>query len=121
MLRLSPRRIALLVAMAALAAPAAYAFTASNTVPSTTAGSGTASVTGYSASGITYALNATTPTDVDSVSFTLSPAAGTVKVQLAPAGAWYACTNASGAVSCDTTSPQATVDAISQLSVVAAQ
>jgi hypothetical protein len=121
MLRLSPRRTALLVGLAALAAPAAYAFTASNTVPDSTAGSGSAAVSGYTASGIGYALNATTPTNVDSVSFTISPTNGVVKVQLAPGGAWYACTNSSGSVSCDTTSPQATVDAVSQLSVVAAQ
>jgi hypothetical protein len=121
MRRLSPRRIALLTLVAAVAAPAAYAFTASNTVPSSNAGSGSGSVSGYAVSAIAYALNATTPTNVDSVSFALSPTTGVVKVQLAPAGPWYSCTNASGSVSCDTTSPQATVGAITQLTVVAAQ
>jgi archaellin len=121
MTRLSPKRVALIVSVAALAAPAAYAFTASNTVPDTTAGAGTAAVSGYTASGIGYGLDATTPTDVDSVSFTISPAAGTVKVRLSPTGAWYACSNSGGAVTCATTSPQATVDATSELTVVAAQ
>jgi hypothetical protein len=44
-----------------------------------------------------------------------------VKVQLAAAGAWYSCTNTAGAVSCTTTSPQATVLSATQLTVVAVQ
>jgi hypothetical protein len=109
------------VLAAAVAGPSAYAFTASNSVPASNAGAGTSSVSGYVASGIAYALDATTPTDVDGVSFSISPAGGVVKVRLSPAGAWYASTNPAGAVSCDTTSPQATVDGTTELTVVAAQ
>jgi hypothetical protein len=119
--RISNKRLAVIAFAAALAAPAAYAFTASNTVPGTTAGVGSGTISGYTASAVTYALNATTPTDLDSVSFTISPTVGVVKVRLSPAGAWYACLNSAGSVSCTTTSPQATVDAISELTVVAAQ
>ena len=115
------KRIVLALVAAALVAPAAYAFTASNTVPATTAGTGQGAVTGYTASGITYALDATTPTDVDSVSFSIAPTTGVVKVQLYPAGSWYSCVNTAGAVSCATTSPQLTAANITQLVVVAAQ
>ena len=86
----------------------AYAFTASNTVPGSQAGDGTATVSGYTVTNIAYNLNSTTPTDIDSVDFTIAPAAaGTVKAKLD--GNWYDCTNAAGSVSCDTTSPQLTV------------
>ena len=57
-----------------------------------------------------------------SVAFTISPAAATtVKAQLASGGSWYSCTNTAGSVICNTTSPQATVAAATQLTVVAAQ
>lgn len=103
-------------------ATAAYAFTNSNTVPATNAGSGSNTVSGYTATSITYGINATTPTNLDSVAFTISPTTtSAVKVQLAAAGSWYSCTNTAGAVSCATTSPQATVAAATNLTVVAVQ
>jgi hypothetical protein len=101
---------------------AVYAFTAANTVPDTSAGAGSGTISGYTITNVQYGLNATTPTNLDQVTFTISPAAAsTVKVQLAPAGSWYSCTNASGSVTCNTTSPQATVAAATQLTVVAVQ
>ena len=111
------------VLIASVLATAAYAFTASNTVPSTAAGSGSAAISGYTASNVAYALNATTSSNIDSVAFDLSPAAaGTVKVQLASGGSWYTCTlGVSPRYSCATTSPQATVSAATQLSVLAVQ
>ena len=115
------RMLSMLLVAGALAS-AAYAFTASNTVPSTSAGSGATAISGYSASSVAYNLNATTPTNVDSVTFTLAPAAaGTVKVQLVSGGSWYSCTNSAGSVTCNTTSPQATVSAANNLSVLAVQ
>ena len=99
-----------------------YAFTASSTVPNATVGQGSNTISGYTASSVAYNLNASTPTNIDSVSFTISPAtATTVKVQLASGGSWYACTNTSGSVSCATTSPQATVSATTSLNLVATQ
>jgi len=106
----------------AILASSTYAFTASNTVPATQAGSGAAAISGYTASSIVYTLNATTPTNVDQVAFTISPTTtSTVKVQLAAAGSWYSCSNAAGSVTCATTSPQATAVGSTQLTVVAAQ
>ena len=81
-----------------------------------------AAISGYTITNIAYGLNATTPTNLDSVSFTIAPTtATTVKAQLAAAGTWYSCSNTAGSVTCNTTSPQATVAAATQLTVVATQ
>jgi hypothetical protein len=115
------RRFLLVATLAAIVALAAYAFTASNTVPATNAGSGSGTISGYTVSGVTYTLNTTTPTNIDQVAFTISPTTGTVKAQLVSGGSWYSCTNTSGSVTCATTSPQATAASANQLTVVAAQ
>ena len=103
-------------------ASAAYAFTAANTVPASTAGSGSGAITGYTASNVTYTLNASNPQNLDQVAFTISPTTtATVKAQLVSGGSWYSCTNSGGSVTCATTSPQATAATANQLTVVAAQ
>ncbi len=108
------------LAAVAVVAGGSYAFTASNTVPTTQAGQGTGTVSGYTVSAVGYTLNASTPTNIDAVTFTISPAtATTVKAQLVAAGTWYSCTNTAGAVSCATTSPQMTVATAATLNVVA--
>ena len=99
-----------------------YAFTASNTVPNASLGQGSNTISGYTVSSVAYNLNASTPSNLDSVSFTISPATATsVKVQITSAGSWYTCTNTAGAVSCPTTSPQATALVATALNVVASQ
>ncbi len=124
-LRIRPKRrrsvLAALV-VASVVASAAYAFTAANTVPASTAGSGSGAISGYTVSAIAYTLNAATPTNLDAVTFTIAPtAASVVKIQLAAAGSWYTCANAAGSITCNTTSPQATVAAATNLTVVATQ
>lgn len=115
----TPRRAGTL-AVAAAVALGGYAYTASNTVPATSAGIGATAISGYTVSSVAYGLNATTPSNIDTVTFTLSPAAAsTVKAQLASGGTYYPCTNTAGSVSCATTSPQATVAAANQLTVLA--
>jgi hypothetical protein len=118
-----PRRRLIVVTVAALALGfGTYAFTASNTVPGSTVGSGSGTISGYTVSNIAYTLNSTTPTNLDQVAFSITPtAATTVKAQLASGGSWYSCTNAAGSVTCNTTSPQATAAAATQLTVVATQ
>jgi hypothetical protein len=101
-----------------------FAITAANTVPATKAGDGSGAVSGFVVSAIKYNLNATSPGNIDSVTFTLdsTPAAGsTMKIQLAAAGSWYSCTNAGANLTCATTSPQATVAGASTLRIVVAQ
>lgn len=99
-------------------ATAAFAFAASNTVPDTTAGDGSGTISGYTVSNVTYALNASNPGDVDSVAFTIAPTTGVVRVQL-NGSTWYNCTNTAGSVSCTTTG--LTALAAANLRVVAAQ
>lgn len=121
-LRRPSRRLLLVVLLAAGLATGTYAYTATNTVPSSTAGAGSGTISGYTVSGVAYTLNATTPTNLDQVAFTIAPtAATTVKAQLAAGGTWYSCTNTAGSVTCNTTSPQATVAGATLLTVVATE
>ena len=115
------RYVAAVIAAVCVAA-GAYAFTASNTVPATTAGSGSQTISGYTVTNVAYTLNSTTPTNMDAVAFTLDKAAGTVKAQVVSGGTWYDCTNGGSGNNwtCDTTvGTQATVSGADQLSVVA--
>jgi hypothetical protein len=119
-----PRRRLLLVGVLAIAtASGVFAYAATNTVPSTTLGAGANTISGYTVSSVVYSLNATTPTNLDSVAFTIAPTtATTVKVQLAAAGTWYSCSNTAGSVTCNTTAPvQATAAGATQLTVVGTQ
>jgi hypothetical protein len=119
------------VAAAALVGGGAFAFTSSNTVPATNAGAGSGSVSGYTVTNIHYGLNATTPTNVDSLTFTISPvvpstSTGKVVVSVALTSGGpntYTCTTntAGDTVTCGTTSPQLTADKITSVTVVAAQ
>jgi len=119
-LRVSRTRVVVVSVAALLLSIGVYAYAASNTVPGTQAGSGSGAISGYKVISVAYGLNATTPTNLDQVTFTLAPtAAGTVKAQLAAGGTWYTCSNTAGSVTCNTTSPQATAAAATQLTVVA--
>lgn len=116
---------------AAVIAGGAYAFTAANTVPNSTAGAGAGTVSGYVVTGLHYALNATTPTNIDSLTFTVSPvipstSTGKVIIQAALSTGGptnYTCTtDTTGAtVTCATTTPQLTAALLTGVTVVAAQ
>lgn len=109
-----------LVALAAALGTTGWALTASNTVPNSNAGDGTGTVSGYTVSAIAYGLNATTPNNIDTVSFTIAPAAaGTVKAKMD--GNWYTCTNTTGSISCPTTTPQLTVGPLTSLQALVVQ
>lgn len=83
-------------------AGSAYAFAAANTVPASTAGSGTSAVSGYTVSGILYDLDATDPTIVDAITFSISPDTGSDKAVAvfiqadSTDPAWTSCTLADG-------------------------
>jgi hypothetical protein len=109
-----------------------YAFTASNTVPNTTAGSGTGTVSGYTVTNLHYNLNATTPANIDSLTFTISPvipstSTGKVVISAALSSGGptnYTCTtDTTGAtVTCATITPtQLTAEKVTGVTVVAAQ
>jgi hypothetical protein len=110
----------------------AYAFTASNTVSSSTVGAGAGAVSGYTITNLHYVLDSTTPANIDSLTFTIAPAvpstgSGKVLISAAlstggPTG--YSCTTdlATGTtVTCVTTSPQLTATLLTGITVVAAQ
>ena len=103
----------LVIALVVLVAGATYAFTASNTVPGSKAGSGSGAISGYTVSNIHYVINAADPTKMDSVSFNLDAPAGDVQVSLLAGGTVFDC-GASGAanlVTCTFGAPQAIVPA----------
>jgi hypothetical protein len=110
----------------------AYAFTASNTVPATTVGAGAGAVSGFTVTNLHYALNATTPANIDSLTFTIAPAVpstGSGKVIIAAALSTggptnYTCTTdtAGTTVTCPTIVPtQLTAALLTGVTVVAAQ
>jgi hypothetical protein len=109
----------------------AYAFTASNTVPTSNAGAGSGTVSGYTVTNLHYGLNATTPSNIDSLTFNVSPvipstSSGKVSISAALTTGGpnsYSCTTntAGDTVTCATTSPQLTADKLSSVTVVAAQ
>ncbi len=122
----------LLVVIASMAiAGGAYAFTAANTVPSSNAGAGVGTVSGFTITNLHYGLNTTTPANIDSLSFTVAPvipstSSGKVLVQaiLSTGGpTTYQCTTntAGDTVTCPTTSPQLTAALLTSVTVVAAQ
>jgi hypothetical protein len=113
------RLLGALVVAGALAT-GAYAFTATNTVPASSAGAGDGAISGYTVSAIAYQLNATTPTDVDSVTFTLNANATTAKAKIVSGSTTYtACTIAGGVnVTCNF-SPDIAITTADQLSVIA--
>src|SRR5688500_106215 len=91
--------------IAAVMGLAGSAFTAGNTMPGdSNAGDGTTAITGYTVSAVHYALSATNPENIDSVTFNLDstpPAGSTMKIKLVSAGTtWYDCTNEVAALTC---------------------
>ncbi len=121
-------RLPLLIAIGAVVAigvGVAVAYTATNTVPASRAGEGAGVVSGYTITNVHYVLNLTDPTKIDAVSYNLdaAPVAGaTIKTKLVSAGTtWYLCTNVGVTITCNTTSPQATVATADELKIVVAQ
>jgi hypothetical protein len=116
-------RIAGALVLGLLVATAVNALVASNTVPSTEAGSGAGTISGYTVSAVKYNLNSTNPANIDSVQFTLSAPATTVRIKLdSGSSSYYPVANCSASGNdwtCTTDSPtQATVAGANQLSVV---
>ncbi len=112
-------KILLTVFVIIVLAVSAYAFAAANTVPDTKAGAGQGTVSGYTVSLIHYDLNATDPSTIDDVTFTLDAAADNVQIKLVSSGStWYTCTDqGSNSWKCITTG--VTVASVDQLDVVA--
>ena len=93
MLRFRILKVFVFVIIMLAFATTAYAFAATNTVPSSYAGEGAGGVSGYNVTNLQYNLNALTPSNVDSVQFTLDAAATNVQVRLVTTGSYFSCTN----------------------------
>lgn len=119
------RQIVVPVATAFVLSVATYALTASNTVPTSKAGTGATAVSGYTVSAVKYTLNASDPRNLDAVAFTVDtapPAGATMKVKLnAASTTFYTCTNDAANLTCATTAPQATVAQADELTVIIGQ
>ena len=86
-----------LVLLAIILAAAVYGFAAANTVPDTYAGDGAGTILGYTVSNVAYDLNSDgNPSDIDSVSFTLSAAAGQAFVSFDGGTTWNTCSISGG-------------------------
>ena len=119
--RISRRhRVVMALAVAVVLGAASYAFTATNTVPTSYAGSGSGTISGYTVSNVQYQLDATNPANIDVVTFTLNAAAAVARAKVVAATTTYTnCTITGGVnVSCDL-SPNVAVTAADQLSVIA--
>ncbi len=118
-----PRTLVAVALLTAILAAGAYAFTASNTVPSSTAGSGSGTVSGYTATSLSYTLTAADPNTIDTLTFTIAPTTtSVVKVKAGSTGSWKTCTNLSGSITCDYSAAPISVGAVlDQITVVAVQ
>lgn len=96
------------------------AFTAANTVPTSSAGDGAGTVSGFTITAIAYVLNATTPSDVDTITFTATadnsntPLPSSMFIRPDSTGTeYYTCTRSGGVspihnLTCDVTPGNAT-------------
>ena len=113
------------LALVLIMAASAYAFAAANIVPESGAGDGNNTISGYTVTNVSYTLNATTPSNIDSVKFNIAPTASaqaptTVKAKLVTSGSWFSCSQVSGTQwSCAVSG--VTALAADNLQVVAAQ
>jgi hypothetical protein len=112
-----------------LMATATYAYTDTNTVPVSAAGNGSGVISGYTATNITYTLNATDPTLITKVTFGLTaptganaPASTNVKAKLVSTGTTYnSCSLVSGTTWDCTLGSGVAVTAANSLTIIAAQ
>ncbi len=115
------KKLAGLVILSLALTAGTYAFAAANTVPASNAGDGNGAVSGYTVSNIAYDINTDSdPTDVDSVSFTLSANAGQVFAKLVASGSTYtSCTGGPLNWTCAMPAAGPTVVSVDDLRVIA--
>ncbi len=122
MRRLFNYRTTTIILLALILSAVAYGFAAGNTVNATDAGEGNVTISGYTVD-VAYNLNASDPTQVDSVDLTLSPATATsVKVNLdSVTPSWSDCTGSGANWNCTFNSTPQTVLSMDYLEVVAVE
>ena len=82
MFRFRSSKMFVLVLVIMAFATAAYAFAASNTVPASNAGEGSAAIGGYTVTNVTYTYSTANPSMLTFVDFDISPAATKAGVSL---------------------------------------
>jgi hypothetical protein len=107
--------------LALLFTVAAYAFTASNTVPASNAGDGQAAISGYTvtAGSPLYVLDSGDQTKIKSVNFTLNAAASQVLASVTGAAPFQTCTVTGGVNVVCTFTTEPTVLSATNLRVIA--
>jgi hypothetical protein len=122
-----PRSLVLLLLLAILAM-ASFGFAATNTVPGSSAGDGSGTISGYAISNIDYTLDSSDAAMISAVDFDIVSVTGlnepsTVKVQFTSGGDWQPCavTGGTGPWSVTCTVTGVTAQAAVNLRVVAAQ
>lgn len=113
-------KVVLVVLISLVLAAATFAYAAANTVPSSNAGDGSGTVSGYTVTNIHYTLDPTNPANISNVAFTLNSAAASAQVTL-DGTHWFPCTITGGtSVSCVTTGAnEPTVLSVVNLRIVA--
>lgn len=120
---LRPRTLAA-VAVSLILAVSAYGFAAANVVEQSAVGDGETVISGYDVENITYDLNATDPSTVDTITFDVVPETGlavptTVKFKIGTA-TWYTAVHGTGnSWSYDASGAPLDVTAFTLLQVVA--
>ncbi len=124
---LSKVRFLAALAIGLLLAGSVYGFAAGNTVDTNKAGDGSATISGYTISNVSYTLNSSNPAVIDAFSFAITTATGTgnapttVKAALSSSGTFYPCSNTTGTTWSCTTTGSPSVGSATDLRVVAAQ
>jgi hypothetical protein len=116
------RRLALSALLALVVAASGYAFTATNTIASGgAAGDGSAAISGFTITNVAYQLSAANAANLQSVSFTVAPAAGSVQAKVVSTSTTYStCVLTSGGTVATCTLPAGTtVTSADQLRVIA--
>ena len=106
-------RIMVLIVLTIVLGAATYGFAAGNTVPDGVAGEGMGNITGYVVSSVVYTLDSGTPSEFDSVDFTLSANASDVYAGIGDGLGttyWIDCTGGPLNWTCDLTA--CTVDVV---------
>lgn len=116
-------RILALLALAVILSAATYGFAAANNVPAGVAGEGSAAISGYTVSSVVYTLDASDPTQFDSVAFTLDANASDVYAGLGNGTViyWTSCSGGPTNFTCDLTGSTVSVAAAIELHVSSVQ
>ncbi len=119
----NPRRL-FLAGLLGLVAIATYGFAAANTVPGSNGGDGSGAISGYTVSNVHYTLDPNTPTQVNQVSFNLSPAmlaGGTIRISTNGTTFISAACTGTSSITCSLSGAGVTASSLTNLRVVAAQ